>query len=198
MNENVQARPGAVAAAIGSVAWGYLFFHLDINLGTLDILPNWAFYAFALSALPGLAKVERSAKLLRPLGLILLWVTVLMWVLKAIGAGLNSYLVTAVITVLELYFHFQLLTNIADIAARFDTDKARSLKRLRNFRAVYMTLFALPWPYDRMSGDAQTAFTLVMLVAAIVVIIWTLTQLFGLKKDPRLAQFDTPDQEAET
>ena len=106
--------------------------------------------------------------------------------------------VLALLAAAGLYFHFQLLTNIADIAARFDTDKARSLKRLRNFRAVYMTLFALPWPYDRMSGDAQTAFTLVMLVAAIVVIIWTLTQLFGLKKDPRLAQFDTPDQEAET
>lgn len=198
MNENVQARPGAVAAAIGHVAWGYVFLHLDINLGTLDILPNWACYAFALSALPGLAKVERSAKLLRPLGLILLWVTVIIWALKAIGTDLNSYLVTAIITVLELYFHFQLLTNIADIAARFDTDKARSLKRLRNFRAVYMTLIALPWPFARLGSDVQTFIGLVFVVFAIVLIIWTLTQLFGLKKDPSLAQLDMPDQEAET
>lgn len=198
MNENVQARPGAVAAAIGHVAWGYLFFHLDINLGTLDVLPNWACYAFVLSALPGLAKVERSAGLLRPLGLILLWVTVLIWALKAIGTGLNSYLVTAIITVLELYFHFQLLTNIADIAARFDTDKARSLKRLRNFRAVYMTVLIMPWPYERLGSDAQTTITLVYLAAAAVVIIWTLMRLFDLKNDPRLAQLDAPDQGAET
>jgi hypothetical protein len=27
--------------AIGRVAWGYLFLHLNFSLGTLNLLPNW-------------------------------------------------------------------------------------------------------------------------------------------------------------
>ena len=33
----------ALSSAVGKIAWGYLFLHLHINLGALDILPDWVF-----------------------------------------------------------------------------------------------------------------------------------------------------------
>lgn len=187
MNEKTPAKAGSVAEAIGVVAWSYVFLHLDINLGSINILPEWACYALVLSALPGLAKAERSALLLRPLGIILLVVSLIEWGLQILGMTLDFYLVNMIVAALSLYFHFQLLTNVADIAARFDDDKARRIKRLRNFRTVFSTILALPWPLDRLPYG-QTAFAVAGLVVAVVIIIWSLGTLFDLKNDPRLAE----------
>ena len=53
------------------MAWGYVFLHLDFNLGGINVLPDWACYALVLHALPGMARAERSALLLQPEVLIL-------------------------------------------------------------------------------------------------------------------------------
>ena len=55
-------------------AWGYFFLYLDINLGTLNILPDWAAYLLFLSAIGKLQGERRDLALLRPLGILLaLW-----------------------------------------------------------------------------------------------------------------------------
>ena len=33
-----------LSTAVRKIAWGYVFLHLHFNLGTLDILPDWACY----------------------------------------------------------------------------------------------------------------------------------------------------------
>ena len=43
----------ALAIAIRRIGWAYLLLHLNINLGSLNILPNWWGYlliVFSLSA----------------------------------------------------------------------------------------------------------------------------------------------------
>ena len=53
---------------LGYAAWGYLFLHININLGNMDLLPEWAGYLLLLSAI-GLLKAERrDLALLSPLG----------------------------------------------------------------------------------------------------------------------------------
>lgn len=144
MNETRGLKTTSLSEAVSCVAWGYVFLHLDFNLGGINVLPDWVCYALVLHALPGLARAERSALLLRPLAVILLAVDALMWALQIFGTAPDLYIVSALSTVLELYFHFQLLTNVADIA-RIDPQRSRSVLRLRNFRTVFVTLLALPW-----------------------------------------------------
>ena len=33
------------------IAWGYVFLHLNLNLGTLNVLPNWVGYLLFFSAI---------------------------------------------------------------------------------------------------------------------------------------------------
>ena len=39
-----------LAYKIGHIGWGYIFMYLDVNLGTIDILPSWAGYLFMMLA----------------------------------------------------------------------------------------------------------------------------------------------------
>lgn len=180
MNETREPKTTSLSEAVSCVAWGYVFLHLDFNLGGINVLPDWACYALVLHALPGLARAERSALLLRPLAIILLAVDALMWALQIFGAAPDLYIVSALCTVLALYFHFQLLTNVADIA-RIDPQRSRSVLRLRNFRTVFVTLLALPWQREAMSWSARDVYLLVTRFAAVILIIWTFSALFDVK-----------------
>lgn len=180
MNETREPKTTSLSEAVSCVAWGYVFLHLDFNLGGINVLPDWACYALVLHALPGLARAERSALLLRPLAIILLAVDALMWALQIFGAAPDLYIVSALCTVLALYFHFQLLTNVADIA-RIDPQRSRSVLRLRNFRTVFVTLLALPLQPEAMSWSARDVYLLVTRFAAVILIIWTFSALFDVK-----------------
>lgn len=180
MNETREPKTTSLSEAVSCVAWSYVFLHLDFYLGGINVLPDWVCYALVLHALPGLARAERSALLLRPLAVILLAVDALMWALQIFGAAPDLYIVSALSTVLALYFHFQLLTNVADIA-RIDPQRSRSVLRLRNFRTVFVTLLALPWQPEAMSWSARDVYLLVTRFAAVILIIWTFSALFDVK-----------------
>ena len=74
-----------LADAVKRIAWGYVLLHVNVNLGSLNILPNWLGYLLILGVLPMLGEREPSALLLRPLGILLaLWEGVL-WALTLFG-----------------------------------------------------------------------------------------------------------------
>ena len=75
----------ALSGAASLVAWGYLFLYLNINLGPVDILPNWLGYGMMLRALPALGSAVPAAALLRPLASMLAGWQGLLWVLPILG-----------------------------------------------------------------------------------------------------------------
>ena len=94
-------------------AWGYFFLYLDINLGALNILPDWAAYLLFLSAIGKLQGERRDLALLRPLGILLALWNGADWGLALFGGSVTGHLppVDLVISVVQLYFHFQFLTD---------------------------------------------------------------------------------------
>lgn len=179
----------ALAKSISRVAWSYVFLYLDVNIGvdggSLNLLPDFICYVLILYALPGLAIEERSAALLRPLAWILLVVEAVRWVLPVIGLSSDLwgvYLLGLVVSVASLYFHFQLLTNISDIAARFDAQRAVSIRRLRNLVTVFNTVMSIPWPVNRLGSEALTFAAFVLIVIVLIMIVWTFRCLFGLRR----------------
>ena len=101
-------------------------------------------------------------------------------------------------TPVSMYFHFQLLTDIANISARYGTPEHRQILRLRTVEVLVYTALALQQFLDNdLSGRLVARFKVgdgavwsdiyqlwngVMLVTMFVVMIWLCKLLFNLKK----------------
>lgn len=178
----------ALCRAVGKVAWGYVLIYLNINIGTVNILPNWAGCLLFIFSLDELAKWEAPAGRLRPLGWALFCWELLVWLLAAAGLDMSAplwYLPQTLAAVLSLWFHFQLLTHLAAISDALGLSRGRSIRRLRNFRTVLTTALSLPWglllPEGVISSYPAGILAVAVIAAAIVLIAWTFIALFGLR-----------------
>ena len=179
--------------ALGQIAWASVFLYLDVNINmgsaSINLLPEWAGYALIFGALKPLAEWVRSARLLQPLSDVLMWWTLALWLLAMLGLDTQSgwwYLPQIVASLVSIYLWFQLLTNLAELAAGFGLARERSLRRLRNFSTVLETLLSLPWGYVLPESEGLlTAIGAAALIAGLTVIIWTFSALFGLRRDVR-------------
>ena len=191
----------ALCRAVGKVAWGYVLIYLNINIGTVNILPNWAGCLLFIFALDELAKWEAPAGRLRPLGWALFCWELLVWLLAAAGLDMSAslwYLPQTLAAVLSLWFHFQLLTHLAAISDALGLSRGRSIRRLRNFRTVLTTALSLPWglllPEGVISSYPAGILAVAVIAAAIVLIAWTFIALFGLRGELKTLP-ETPENE---
>ena len=165
------------------IIWGYVFLHLNVNLGTLNVLPDWVGYLLFFSAIILLGEQLRDLTLLKPfcillgVGELVDWLTVF-----ATGQTLMGqfFLLNALLTCIGLYFHFQLLTDLA-ILADGAGENGSGLRTCRNVDAVLRTLMCLPLPWE----EWDTLGTLILmgvLVVWIIVMFCIIWQLFRLRK----------------
>ncbi|MBR2490999.1 MAG: hypothetical protein IKB65_05905 [Ruminiclostridium sp.] len=175
--------------AMGSIAWGYVFFYLAINLGTIDILPDWVLFVMVVRALEPLSEVVHSAKLLDPLGILLGVLYGFQWLFKVVGHPIQWYLFTVIVSVLVLYFNFQLLTNLAEVARKYGYPEEKKILQLRTVQAILTTVAAIPLPWEEV-GYLYFGLAIVHLV----VVAWICVVLFSLRKKMSLA-YDAPAEE---
>ncbi|MBQ8802449.1 MAG: hypothetical protein IJZ53_02280 [Tyzzerella sp.] len=172
-------KPRELCKAISKIAWGYILLHLDFNLNTLDILPNWAGYLLFISALSAIGEEEESAKLLKPLGTILTAIEMVSWMNKGF---LNSYFnlgaVSIIASAISLYFHFQLLTNLAGIAHKYECPQEKMLLNLRTVKTILTTFFAIIT-----SLEIENFVIYALLIIFFVVTIWICKVLFSFKNE---------------
>ena len=167
--------------AVRLIAWGHILLYLHFNLETIDILPDWLGYVLMLRALPALSEEESSANLLKPLGIALAVWEGFMWIAALLGIDTSVGVVTVisyVITVVSMYFHFQLLTNLASAAEKYNCEHSGKILLLRTVNTILILVLALPFPWDK----AEAA-TIILLVAMAIVTIWKCFVLFSVKKE---------------
>lgn len=186
--------------ALSRVAWAYVFIYINFNLGTLNVLPPWVGYALILSALPLLKEERRDLPLLRPLGELLAVWDFCGWLLHLLGTDVESHFLfwDLLLTAAHLYFHFQLFTDLAAIAARYQGESDtidQSLLSCRTWVALTTTVaqFALRF----LSGDALTYFNLAMGLVVVILLLCILPALFSLRKlfAPEIPEPQPPSQE---
>ena len=98
---------------VSRIAWSYLFAFFNLNLGSLNILPDWMAFALIYGALDLLAEEERELPLLKPFCILLgLWEGA-GWLAQLFGLTLSLYPLDLLFAALSLYFYFQLLTNLS-------------------------------------------------------------------------------------
>ena len=168
-----------VARAVGLIAWGYLLLCFHLTVGTIVLVPNWRCYIFFLKAMGGLEPVVPAVKLLFPLGVLLGVWEGLLWGMSAVGIQDFTLLygLQLVASVLMIYFHFQFLTNLAEIAAQAMLPQRIPLLCLRTIRTLFTTVTALPIAWTEVYPLA-----VVLGIVGVVIGICTCVVLFGLRK----------------
>jgi hypothetical protein len=166
-----------LAAAIKKIAWGYLLLHINFNLGSINILPNWLGYVLMLGALPILGAEIPEALLLRPLGILLAVWEGIAWGLPIFSISWDSAIFTTIATAVGLYFHFQLLTNLSQLAAQHNCPQDGALLRLRTVRTILLTVFILPIPWEK-----YAALSIPLVVVNLAVGLWICQVLFSLRR----------------
>ena len=167
----------ALRAAVRRIAWGFLVILLDINLGTIDVLPNWLGYVWMVRALPVLDRETPTAHLLDPLGVLLAAWAFIVWLFKIFGHTADWPLPGLLATVIALYFDFQLLTNLSDIAAKYGWPRQKALLTLRSVQVLLLT-----GTYLLVAFFPNTTALTALVVVNLAVAIWICKTLFSFQR----------------
>ena len=183
-----------LSSAIKKIAISYILIYLHINISVIDILPDWLGYFLIVSVLPIISEKEKSAQLLKPFGIAIgIW-NIFEDVLKIAGDELNLTVISLVFNVVTIYFHFQLITNIANL----DIEEAKK-KRLLNLRTATVLLHTVtslallvPTMFD-IDYEIYSYFVIVMLIPQLVICFWISFELFKISKDMKEKEVELPE-----
>ncbi len=173
---------------LSRAAWGYLFLYLDINLGTVSILPRFAGWLLFLSAIRELREERRDLALLRPLGIMLAAWSALDWGVSWLGRDIDGLFppLDLLLAAAQLYFLFQFLTDLAALAeARLPEpdggDLSRRMLRWRTVQTVLVTVFSLAACLPE-AGRLVKAAVVVLAAAYCVLGICLMAAIFALRR----------------
>lgn len=179
---------GKIYDGISKAIWGYFFLYFDINLGTISILPSFVGYILFLKAIDLLEEEERELSLLKTLGLILVAWNVIEWLAKCVGYSFENkwQFVTLIAGLLNMYFHFQFLTNIASIAIKHQEENCaydKTLLSCRTIQTLMLTAFLVVTNLSFIPEDILIYPTFILAIIYIIVCIYIMATLNGLRKN---------------
>lgn len=128
-----------LSSAFKKIAFGYILICFNFNLGPIDILPDFAGYLLMLQAISILSEYTEQTSLLKTFGITLTLYEVLTWILPSVSEVFPEamLIVELVIGAINIYFHFQLITDVMTVAK----EKCPSyINRLSFFRVVYVSV----------------------------------------------------------
>ena len=187
---------------IGRAAWGYFFIYFDINLNTVSILPSFIGYLLFLSAINHLCDEERELNLLRTLGIILTVWHIASWFASFGAIKLDGMLpaVDIIIGVVNIYFHFQLLTNLASIAAKYQSEDHEfdaKLLRYRTMQTVMLTAVIILGYLAKWQTELVTVISVGMIIVYLIVTVLLMKALFDLRRCLRMDN-DSDEEDSDT
>lgn len=167
-------------------AWGYFFLYFNINIGGVSLLPAFVGYLLFLSAIRLLENEERELLLLPPLALLLALWHGLDWCLSLFGADLYGLqFIDLIRDAVNLYFHFQLLTNLASIAARHQPEGAELDSKLLRYRTLQTIMITAIWIltyFDHWFGAYSGLISGGMVVVYVIAGICLMKAIFELRR----------------
>ena len=172
---------------IGRAAWGYFFIYFDFNINTVSILPSFVGYLLFLSAINYMCDEERELNLLRTLGGILAFWHGASWLASWVSLDLDGMLQAAdiIIGVVNIYFHFQLLTNLASIAAKYQPEYYEldeKLLRYRTVQTIMLTSVTILSYFSKWLEGFGIFVSICMVIVYLIVGILLMKALFTLRR----------------
>lgn len=185
-------------SGIGKVAWGYFFIYFDLKINGISLLPAFIGYFLLLSAVRGLGEVERELKLLRIPGAILGSWHLATWLCSLTSLNIVGTLpiVDLLIGIVNIYYQFQLLTNLASIAAKHQPAGSaldRQILGCRTLQTILLTVIMLAGQVTLWLGDAGGILVIVMAIIHLLAGIYLMHVLFDLRRNlPKDANGEEP------
>ena len=177
-----------IYSGITKAIWGYFFLYFNINLGTVSIIPSFVGYILFLKGIDLLESEERELSLLKTLGYILtIWSTI-EWVAKcgSYTFGGKWQFVTLIISLINMYFHFQFLTNISTIARLHQADGCEYDKKLlkaRTLQTLMLTVFVIVTHISFIPEDIIIYPTFILSIIYVLVCVYIMVVLNDLRKN---------------
>ncbi|MDD7740572.1 MAG: hypothetical protein SOT28_01090 [Fusicatenibacter sp.] len=173
-------------SGISKAAWGYFFLYFNININNVSILPGFVGYLLFLSAIRLLKEEERELSLLNTLGIIMALWTGAEWLADFAGIRIEGMwqFIDIVIGLINLYFHFQLLTNLASIAAKYQPEGYEldaKLLRYRTLQTVMLTAIEIVICFQPWLSEVWTSLSVCMMVIYLIAGICLMKALFDLR-----------------
>lgn len=174
-------------SGISKAAWGYFFLYFNINFNNVSILPSFVGYLLFLSAINLLKEEERELSLLHTLGVILALWTGVEWLASFVGLNLEGIwqFIDIIISLVNLYFHFQFLTNLASIAAKYQSEGYEldaKLLRYRTLQTIMLTAIEVVLCFQPWLSEAWTVISVCMVIVYVIAGICLMKALFDLRK----------------
>ena len=187
-----------LSSAIKKIAISYILIYLHINISVIDILPDWLGYFLIVSVLPIISEKENSAQLLKPFGIAIgIW-NIFEDVLKIAGDELNLTVISLVFSIITIYFHFQLITNVANLDIEEPTKKR--LLNLRTATVILHTVLTfslfIPTVID-VDNEIYTYILMIMLIPQLIICFWISGELFKLSKALKEKENEIPEENEE-
>ena len=174
-------------SGISKAAWGYFFLYFNINFNNVSILPSFVGYLLFLSAINLLKDEERELSLLRTLAVIMALWTGVEWLASFVGLNLEGMwqFIDIIISLVNLYFHFQFLTNLASIAAKYQSEGYEldaKLLRYRTLQTVMLSAIEVIICFQPWLSEVWTVISICMLIVYLIAGICLMKALFDLRK----------------
>lgn len=134
---------GPLKSGLEGIMYGFVFLFIDVNLGRLNIFPDWVGYLLFRESFDRLGNYEPDVLLLKPLATLLAVYDAARWLALLLGFSHTIMAVEVVATVAVLYFCYQLLTDLGNLAVRCGVPSGTWFYRLRVLQAAMTTLLML-------------------------------------------------------
>lgn len=170
---------------ISRAAWGYLLVYFDFSFNGFNILPDFIGWIFFLSAIHYLKAEQPELRLLRPFGwCFVIWSSILwIWAVFSLPEMRISPILLLPVSLAELYFHFQFLTNLASIATAHQLEDALHQKRLLLCRTVQTLVLTANMLLSRIFPESiLSGLTVIFLLAHLGAAVFITVTLFQLRK----------------
>ena len=172
---------------ISKAAWGYFFIYFNININSVSLIPSFVGYLLFLSAINYLQEEERELSLLHTLGVILVVWHSVAWITSWFSFNLDGawQFVDIINSLVNLYFHFQLLTNLASIATKYQPEgyeQDAKLLRYRTLQTVMLTAVLIITRLHPWLSEVWTYISVVMLIVYLIAGICLMKALFDLRR----------------
>lgn len=173
-----------LAAGLGCAAWGYFLLLFNFEINGFNLLPEFLGYVLFFWALEHFAGTGPDWAGLKSLCLFLLIYNLLNYV-QIIDALPVGMFVIMLASVAQIYFHFQFLSGVAELAASEAADE-KLVGKFLGWRTVYVVLMTgLCVLLYFFNGDFDSWLVWPVLLLGFAVMVaefWLMLALFKLRK----------------
>lgn len=193
---------------ISKLLWGFVFIFFHITINSVDLLPDFVGYILLAVGIGSLGAELGHIKILKPLSVVIAVWTAIWWIAGSIVSGgiipegffstFLSYLSTAM-GIVMLIFNIILLTDLSQIAAKYQSEGKNIDRKLIVARNLYAVCYSVSIAisisalltieaYSEIITGLMMAVSVPVAIAMLVTMIIVLVALVGLRKE--IAQRD--------